>query len=45
VVNVKGAFLHGEFDDGNKIYIKIPLRFEDSVKLHSSTAKEILFWT
>jgi hypothetical protein len=29
VVDVKGAFLHGEFDDGEKIYIKIPLGFEE----------------
>jgi hypothetical protein len=24
VVDVKGAFLHGEFDDGKKIHMKIP---------------------
>jgi hypothetical protein len=29
VVNVKGAFLHGKFKDGEKIYIKIPLGFEE----------------
>jgi hypothetical protein len=29
VVNVKGAFLHSEFDDGEKNYIKIPLGFEE----------------
>jgi hypothetical protein len=29
VVTVKGAFLHGEFDDGEKIYIKIPLGFKE----------------
>ncbi len=29
VVNIKGAFLHGEFKDGEKIYIKIPLRFKE----------------
>jgi hypothetical protein len=29
VVDVKGAFLHGKFDDREKIYIKIPLRFEE----------------
>ncbi len=28
VVDVKGAFLCGEFKDGEKIYIKIPLGFE-----------------
>ncbi len=28
VVDVKGAFLYGEFEDEGKIYIKIPLRFE-----------------
>jgi hypothetical protein len=28
VVNLKGAFLHGKFDDEEKIYI-IPLRFEE----------------
>jgi hypothetical protein len=29
VVDVKGAFLHGKFEDGEKIYIKIPLGFEE----------------
>jgi hypothetical protein len=29
VVNIKGAFLHGEFNDGEKINIKIPLGFEE----------------
>jgi hypothetical protein len=29
VIDVKGAFLHGKFDDGEKIYIKIPLGFEE----------------
>jgi hypothetical protein len=29
VVNVKGAFLHNKFEDGEKIYIKIPLGFEE----------------
>jgi hypothetical protein len=29
VVDVKGAFLHGKFDNGEKIYIKIPLGFEE----------------
>ncbi len=29
VVDVKGAFLHGEFNNGEKIYIKIPLGFEE----------------
>jgi hypothetical protein len=28
VVNVKGAFLHGKFNNGEKIYIKIPIGFE-----------------
>jgi hypothetical protein len=28
VVDVKGAFLYGEFKDGKKIYIKILLGFE-----------------
>ena len=28
VVNVKGAFLYGKFEDGEKIYIKIPLGLE-----------------
>ena len=28
VVGVKGAFLYGEFKDGQKIYIKIPLGFK-----------------
>jgi hypothetical protein len=30
VVDVKGAFLYEEFEDGKKIYIKIPLGFEKS---------------
>jgi hypothetical protein len=29
VVNVKGAFLHGKFEDREKIYIKIPLGFKE----------------
>jgi hypothetical protein len=29
VVDVKGAFLHGKFDNGEKIYIMIPLGFEE----------------
>jgi hypothetical protein len=29
VVYIKGPFLHGEFKDGKKIYIKIPLGFEE----------------
>ncbi len=29
VVDVKGAFLHGKFDDGEKIYIKTQLGFEE----------------
>jgi hypothetical protein len=29
VVDVEGAFLHGKFDNGEKIYIKIPLGFEE----------------
>jgi hypothetical protein len=29
VVNVKGAFLHGKFNNGEKIYIKIPFGFEE----------------
>ena len=29
VVNVKGAFLHSKFDNGEKIFIKIPLGFEE----------------
>jgi hypothetical protein len=28
VVDVQGALLYGEFEDGEKIYIKIPLAFE-----------------
>jgi hypothetical protein len=28
VMDVKGAFLYGEFEDGKKIYIKTPLVFE-----------------
>jgi hypothetical protein len=33
VVDVKGAFLYGKFEDSKKIYIKIPLGFE---KFYSS---------
>jgi hypothetical protein len=29
VVNTKEAFLFGKFDDGEKIYIKVPLRFKE----------------
>jgi hypothetical protein len=29
VVDVKGAFLHGKFEDGEKIYIKITLGFRE----------------
>jgi hypothetical protein len=29
VVNIKGAFLHGKFNGGEKIYIKIPLGFKE----------------
>jgi hypothetical protein len=29
VVDVKGAFLYGEFEDGEKVYIKIPLGFKE----------------
>jgi hypothetical protein len=29
VVNVKGAFLHSKFENVEKIYIKIPLEFEE----------------
>ncbi len=29
VVDVKGAFLYGKFEDGEKIYIKVPLGFEE----------------
>ncbi len=28
VIDVKGAFLHGEFEDGKKIRLKIPKGFE-----------------
>jgi hypothetical protein len=28
IVDVKGAFLHGEFKDGKVIYMKVPLGFE-----------------
>jgi hypothetical protein len=45
VVNVKGAFLSGEFDNGEKTYIKIPLGFE---KFYDSNTvlllKKCLFW-
>ncbi len=29
VVDVKGAFLYGKFEDGKKVHIKIPLGFEE----------------
>ena len=29
VVDVKGAFLHGEFQDGEEIYMKVPQGFEE----------------
>jgi hypothetical protein len=29
VIDVKGAFLYGEFEDGEKVYIKISLGFEE----------------
>ena len=29
VIDVKGAFLYGKFDDGEKINIKVPLGFEE----------------
>ncbi len=29
VVDIKGAFLHGEFNNREKIYIKIPLGFDE----------------
>ena len=29
VVDVKGAFLYGDFEDGEKVYIKVPLGFEE----------------
>ncbi len=29
VIDVKGAFFHGDFEDGKKVYIKIPLGFEE----------------
>jgi hypothetical protein len=29
MVDIKGAFLHGKFKDGEKIYIKIPLEFKE----------------
>jgi hypothetical protein len=30
VVDVKGAFLYGEFKDGKKVHIKVSLGFEES---------------
>jgi hypothetical protein len=39
VVDVKGAFLYGEFEDGKKIYIKILLGFE---KFYSSNTVLLL---
>jgi hypothetical protein len=29
VIDVKGTFLYGEFEDGEKVYIKIPLGFKE----------------
>jgi hypothetical protein len=29
VVDVKGAFLYGKFEDGEKVHIKVPLGFEE----------------
>ena len=29
VVDVKGAFLYGGFEDGKKVHIKVPLGFEE----------------
>jgi hypothetical protein len=29
VANIRGAFLHGKFDNGEMFYIKIPLGFEE----------------
>jgi hypothetical protein len=44
VVDVKGAFLYGEFEDGKKIYIKIPLGFEKFYLSHTALLqKNILF--
>jgi hypothetical protein len=39
VMDVKGAFLHGKFENGKKIYIKIPLGFE---KFYSSNTVLLL---
>jgi hypothetical protein len=29
IVDVKGAFLHGDFEDGKVIYMKVPCGFEE----------------
>jgi hypothetical protein len=39
VMDFKGAFLDGEFEDSKKIYIKIPLGFE---KFYSSNTVLLL---
>jgi hypothetical protein len=39
VLDVKGAFLYGELEDGKKIYIEISLRFE---KFYSSNTVLLL---
>ncbi len=39
VMDVKGAFLYGEFEEGKKIYINVPLGFE---KFYSSNTVLLL---
>ena len=29
VINIKGAFLYGEFEDGENVFVKVPKRFEE----------------
>jgi hypothetical protein len=28
IINVKGAFLHGDLDEGNNVFMKVPQGFE-----------------
>jgi hypothetical protein len=44
VVDVKRAFLYGEFEDGEKVHIKVPLGFEVFYDKHTALLlKKILY--
>jgi hypothetical protein len=45
VVNVKGAFLHSKFDNGEKIYTKIPLGFEKFYDDDTVLLIKVPLWT